>query len=282
MTSLRQRMIEDLRIRNLSEETQKSYVNRIADFARYFGRSPEEMGLEEIRAWQVHLVEERRVAWSTLNTAVCALRFLYRTTLGKDWSIDHIPFAKREEKLPVIPSPREVRRLLAAATTTKHRAMLMVAYSAGLRVSEVARLRVEDIDSERGVIHVRHTKSRKDRLVPLSPRLLEELRIYWRAHKPRTFLFPGRDPHRPITRGTIGQACRRALRKAGLTKRITPHTLRHAFATHLLEAGVDLRTIQLLLGHSSLRITLRYTHISKTRICSIRTPLDALPDVDSL
>ena len=278
MTNLRQRMLEDLRIRNRAEGTQENYIAYVAAFARHFGRSPTELGPEHIRAWQVHLVQERGVSWSTLNVAVCALRFLYGTTLGKDWTIRHIPYAKRDNKLPVVLSPQEVQRLLAAVTNPKHRAMLMVAYAGGLRVSEVAQLRIEDIDSRRMVIHVRHTKSKKDRFVPLSPRLLEELRAYWRIGRPRSFLFPGPDPLRPITRGTIRTVCRNAARRAGIEKRVSPHTLRHCYATHLLEHGVDIRTIQLLLGHGSLRTTSRYTHVSVERLRSIRTPLDLLPD----
>lgn len=279
MTRLRQRMLEDLRIRNLAQGTQRNYVHNVAAFARHFGRSPDELGPEHVRAWQVHLVEDRQVAWSTLNTAVCALRFLYRTTLGRDWPIRHIPYAKREKKLPVVLSPREVQRLLAAVSNPKHRAILMVSYSGGLRVSEVAHLRVEDIDSRRMVIHVRHTKGKKDRFVPLSPKLLGELRAYWRAARPRPFLFPGADPQRPITRGTIARACKKAAREAGIEKNVSPHTLRHSFATHLLEAGVDVRTIQVLLGHGALRTTSRYTHVSTEKLRSITTPLDLLDDL---
>ncbi len=279
MTNLRQRMLEDLRIRNLAEGTQRSYVANVAAFARHFGRSPTELGPGHIRAWQVHLVEERKIAWSTLNVAVCALRFLYGTTLGKDWVIPYIPYAKPEKKLPVVLSPREVQRLLGALSNPKHRAMLMVAYSGGLRVSEVAHLRLEDIDSQRMLIHVRHTKSRKDRFVPLSPKLLEELRAYWRAARPRPFLFPGPDPLRPITRSTIAKVCKQAAQSAGIERRVSPHTLRHSFATHLLEAGVDVRTIQMLLGHAALKTTSRYTHVSTERLSSIRTPLDLLDDL---
>jgi integrase/recombinase XerD len=278
VTNLRQRMLEDLRIRNLAEGTQQSYVSSVAAFARHFGRSPDELGPEHIRAWQVHLVE-RGVSWSTLNIAVCALRFLYRTTLGKDWAIDHIPYAKPERKLPIVLSPQEVQRFLAVVTNPKHRAMLLVAYSGGLRVAEIAHLRIKDIDSRRMVIHIRHTKSRKDRFVPLSPRLLEELRAYWPASRPRPFLFPGADSSRPITTGTIREVCRIATSKADLGKRVTPHTLRHCYATHLLEAGLDVRTIQMLLGHSALRTTTLYTHVSTEKLRSIRTPLDLLDDL---
>ena len=281
MTNLRRRMLEDLRIRNLAEGTQQLYVANVAAFARHFGRSPEELGPEHIRAWQVHLVEERKVAWSTLNIAVCALRFLYRTTLGKDWTIRHIPYAKREKRLPVVLSPQEVRRMLAAVTNPKHRSMLMVAYSGGLRVSEVTHLRIEDIDSQRMVIHVRHAKGKKDRFVPLSPKLLDELRAYWRISRPQPFLFPGAHPRRPVSRTTVAKACKKAARKAGIKKRVSPHTLRHAFATHLLEADVDVRTIQVLLGHGALRTTTRYTHVSTEKLRSIRSPLDRLDDLPS-
>ncbi len=279
MTELRQRMLEDLRIRNLSERTQKHYIGQVAAFARHFGRSPEQLGPEHIRTWQLHLVEERKVAWSTLNCAVCALRFLYRTTLNKDWAIQHIPFAKPEKKLPVVLSRQEVHRFLAAITNPKHRAMFMVAYSGGLRVSELANLRIEDIDSQRMVIEVRGGKGKKDRFVPLSPKLLDALRAYWRTHRPRAFLFPGADPVRPMATGAIREVCRVAAYKAGLKKRVTPHTFRHSFATHLLEDGVDVRTIQVLLGHGALRTTTRYTHVSTEKLRSIKTPLDLLDDL---
>jgi len=281
VTRLRQRMIEDLRIRNRSEGTQKAYIRQIAAFARHFGRSPAELGPEHVRAWQVHLVEVRGVCWSTLNVSVCALRFLYRTTLRKDWVIDHIPFAKPEKKLPIVLSPQEVKCLLDAVSNPKHHAALSVAYSGGLRVSEVAGLRVENIDSKRMVIHVQAGKGKKDRFVPLSPKLLAELRAYWRIARPQPFLFPGADPSRPIARESIWRACRRAASKAALGKRVTPHTLRHCFATHLLESGVDIRTIQMLLGHGALRTTCRYTHISTEKLRQVTTPLDLLPDTNA-
>ena len=276
MTKLRQRMIEDLRIRNLAKHTQRNYIHYVAAFARHFGRSPANLGPEHIRTWQIHLVEERGFSWSTLNVAVCALRFLYRTTLGKDWAIDHIPYAKAEKKLPVVLSLSEVQRFLDAIVNPKHHAMLSVAYSGGLRVAEVSNLHVKDVDSERMVIHVRRGKHRKDRFVPLSPRLLIELRAYWRSARPQLYLFPGPDPTRPITTGTIREICRSATKKAGLKKQVTPHTLRHCFATHLLDAGVDLRTIQMLLGHAALSTTTRYTHVSVERLRSAPTPLDLL------
>lgn len=276
MTELRQRMLEDLRIRNLSENTQRIYLHQVAAFARHFGRSPAELGPEHVRTWQVHLVQERQVAWSTLNIAVCALRFLYCTTLRKDWSIKRIPYAKPEKKLPIVLSPREVKRFLDAIINPKHHAMISVAYSGGLRVAEIVNLRVQDIDSERMLIHVRAGKGRKDRFVPLSPRLLAELRTYWRRDRPQRYLFPGPDALKPITTHSIRQVCRKAVHAAGLRKRVTPHTLRHCFATHLLEAGTDLRTVQMLLGHGSLKVTSRYLHVSPEKIRAVRTPLDLL------
>ena len=207
MTELRQRMLEDLQIRNLSKATQRNYIRQVTAFARYFQRSPAELGPAHIRAWQVHLVRDRGVSWGSLNTNVSALRFLYGTTLGKDWAIHNIPYAKRERKLPHLLSPPEVQRLLAAVTNLKHRAMLMVAYSGGLRVSEIAHLGVRDIDSQRMLIHVRRGKGHKDRFVPLSPKLLEVLREYWRSYTPKRFLFPGRDPTRPISTRAIRLVC---------------------------------------------------------------------------
>jgi integrase/recombinase XerD len=277
MTKLRQRMLEDLRIRNLSEATQETYLRQVAAFARHFGRSPAELGPEHIRAWQVHLIEDRGVCWSSLNVAVSALRFFYVTTLGKDWDVNRIPGAKKEMKLPVVISPREVQRFLSVVTNIKYHAILSVAYSGGLRVSEIANLKVQDIDSERMVIHIHSSKGKRDRLVPLSPRLLTELRTYWRNARPQPYLFPGQDPERPVSTGSIRAVCRVATERAGFKKRVTPHTLRHCFATHLLEAGVDLRTIQMLLGHGSVGTTCRYTHLSLERFRSLTTPLDLLP-----
>lgn len=279
MSTLRQRMVEDMQIRNLAVSTQKQYVHHVAAFARHFGRSPAVLGPEHVRAWQLRLIRDRGLSSSTLNVTVCALRFLYGTTLEKDWSVPRIPCAKREKKLPVVLTPEEVHRVLAVLTNLKHRAMLMAAYSGGLRVSEITALRIADIESARMVIHVRGGKGRKDRIVPLSPRFLETLRAYWRTHRPGPFLFPGPNPRRPITRGTISKVCAKAAGDAGVLKRVSPHALRHSFATHLLEAGLDVRIIQMLLGHTSLRTTTRYTHISTEKLRSIRTPLDLLADL---
>ena len=278
MNSLRQRMVEDLRIRNYSPGTQKSYVGAVRRMALHFNTPPDRLRPQDIRAWQLHLAE-REVSWSTFNGSVCALRFFYGTTLGRPEMVERIPFARRELPLPDVFSQREILRLLGALTHPKHVTMLSVAYGVGLRISELLALCVRDVDSERMVIHIRRSKGKKDRFVPLSPKLLEKLRTYWKACRPRDVLFPGRDPARRMGESTFRRICLRAARRAQITKRIYPHLLRHSFATHLLEAGVDVRTIQILLGHSSLRTTTRYTHVSTERLHSVRLPLDLLDDL---
>jgi integrase/recombinase XerD len=277
MSPLRQRMIEDMRVRNYSSNTQQLYIDRVAKFAQYFGKSPELLGPEEIRTYQVYLMKEKGASWSMLNQTVCALRFLYRITLGKEWAIQHIPAPKKEIKLPVVLSQDEVSRFFESLPNLKHRAILMTAYAAGLRVSEVVSLRVADIDSQRMMIRIELGKGRKDRYVMLSPNLLELLRAYWKIARPNDRLFPGRGRHGHITRERIYQVCVKASAVAGLTKRATVRALRHSFATHLLEAGTNIRVIQILLGHRSLRTTARYTHVSRETVCSTSSPLDLLP-----
>lgn len=276
MTPLRKRMIDDMRVRNFAPATIRNYVAHVAWFARYHGRSPEHLGLEHIRAYQVHLVEDRQVSWSHFNVGVCALRFLYRVTLGKDWCIEHIPYAKLPKRLPCVLSSSEVIRLLECVTPQAYRVILVTIYAAGMRVSEATHLQVGDIDSARMMLRVRQGKGRKDRLLPLSKVLLEVLRAYWKATRPRTWLFPGRKPAAPLTAKTVGRACRRAARAAGLHKPVTCHSLRHSFATHLLEAGTDIRTIQKLLGHQQLRTTCVYTHVSQDHLQATVSPLDRL------
>jgi site-specific recombinase XerD len=276
MTPLRQRMIEDMTLRNLTPQTIRSYVRCAARFARYFNTSPADLGPEHVRAYLLHLVQERRVSWSHSNQTRCALRFLYRVTLGRDCVVEAIVGSKQPRMLPVVLSLEEVARFFAAITNLKHRAILMTAYAAGLRISEVAQLRVADIDSQRMVIRIRQAKGQKDRYVMLSPRLLAILRQYWNAVRPREYLFPGADPDRPISPNTVRHACQLARASAGLGKPITVHTLRHSFATHLLEAGTDLRTIQILLGHRSLSTTARYTHVATAALPSTHSPLDLL------
>ncbi len=278
MTSLRQRMLEDLKIRNLSERTRKCYVWHVEQFAKHFGRSPELLGTEDIRQYQIHVVNEKRASWTSFNQAVCALRFLYGVTLGKDWAIRHIPHGKGEKKLPVVLSVDEVRRLLRAVVNMKHRAILMTIYSAGLRISEGSDLKVCDLDSERMTIHVRQGKGRKDRFVPLSAVLLKFLREYWLAYHPRIYLFPGVKAEKPMHLTGVQRVFQMARLRAGIQKPATVHTLRHSFATHHLEAGTDLRTIQCLLGHSSLSTTAVYLHVSR-KVKTGVNPLDALGDL---
>jgi len=262
MTGLRKRMIEDLRIRNYSPRTIETYVMRVARFAQYFGRSPRHLGLEHIRRFQVYLVDQQKASWAILNQSVCALRFLYTVTLKKRWLIEYIPFPRQPKKLPVVLSVQEVGRLFKALPNRKHRTILMTMYATGLRLSEALHLRIEDIDSDRMQIRVVLGKGQKDRYTLLSPFLLDALRAYYRQYRPPHWLFPGQDPKRPLTPGSMHPVCRRAALRAGITKRVNTHTLRHSFATHLLEAGEDLRRIQLLLGHRSLETTAVYLHVA--------------------
>ena len=277
MTPLRQRMLEDMGIRNLAENTQLSYLQQVSAFARYFERSPEGLGPDQVRAYQVHLVEVRKLAPGSISIATSALRFLYKVTLKQDWAPDDIPMPKKPFKLPIVLSREEVMRFLEAVHSLKHRTILTAAYAGGLRVSEATHLKVTDIDSQRMVLRIDQGKGRKDRYVMLSPRLLEALRAYWKAVRPKTWLFPGDIPGQPITTDAVGLACKKAHRAAGITKPITPHSLRHAFATHLLESGADVRTIQLLLGHRSLTTTSRYLKIATSTVCATASPLDWLP-----
>lgn len=276
MTPLRQRMLEDLRLRNYAPSTQEIYLDHVSRFALHFGRSPEELGPTEIRAYQLHLIQEKKASWSSFNQAVCALRFLYRTTLKQSWAVEQIPFPKQPKRLPSVLSPEEVGMLLRAVKNRKHRLVLMTIYAGGLRVSEAAGLQVADIDSARMVIRIRQGKGRKDRLVMLSPVLLEELRLYWRWYRPTLWLFPGSDPSAPLTVRAMQKVCSRARQSAGILKPVSCHTLRHSFATHLLEGGTDLRLIQTLLGHQSVGTTQLYTHVASQRIVAASSPLDRL------
>jgi site-specific recombinase XerD len=275
MTPLRQRFIDDLRLRNYAARTIDTYVSRIVCFARHFGRSPDLLGPDEVRAFQLHLLEQH-VSWSSFNQAVCALRFLYGTTLGRPEQLPMIPYGKRPKVLPSVLAPEEVLRLIGAAETPRDRVFLQVAYGCGLRLSELLHMQVRAIDSARMVIHVRHGKGAKDRLVPLSRRLLEELRAYWRLHRPRTWLFPGHKPDQPITGSNMQRRFGRLVRRVGLNKHCSLHTLRHSYATHLLEAGVDILTLKMLLGHRTLETTTRYLHVSTQRLQQTPSLLDLL------
>ncbi|MCP5070157.1 MAG: tyrosine-type recombinase/integrase [bacterium] len=273
-------MLEDLRVRNYSPRTQEAYIDRVAKFAAHFHKSPALLSPEDVRAYQVYLVDEKQCSWTMLNQTVCALRFLYVTTLGKSWAVRHIPFAKGAKKLPVVLSQGEVLRLLESVQNFKHLAILLAAYSCGLRMSEVLGLRVDDIDSERMTVHVHQGKGRKDRIVPLSPVLLATLRTYWREARPKSLLFPGKTPKVAISPTAVRRILRKAVFAAGIKKRVTMHLLRHTFATHHLEAGTDLRTLQLLMGHGSLKTTSLYLHVSTEKLRSTKTPIEMLSDLD--
>ena len=278
MTPLRQRFVDDLRVRNRSPRTIERYVSLVARFARHFGRSPETLGAEEIRAYQLHLLD-RRVSWSLFNQTVCALRFLFRTTLGRPELIEMIPYGKKPKTLPCVLSSEEVTRLIGAAQPGKERALVQTTYACGLRLSEAMHLQVGDIDSGRMVVHVRQGKGQKDRLVPLSARLLDELRAYWRYGRGRVktpWLFPNRTADGPCHGGGFQRRFRKLVVTAGISKPATMHTLRHSFATHLLEAGVDVMTLQKLLGHRNLSTTALYLHLRRDYLQQVPSLLDLL------
>lgn len=278
MTPLRQRMIEKLEIRNYSPKTISAYVAAVAQFAKHFHRSPDQLGAEEIRQWQVHLRDTRHVSWSAFNIAMSALRFFYRWVVEREELIPRLAFMRKERPLPVVPSADEVCRLLEAVPVIRYRLVLTVAYGCGLRLSEAIRLEPRDIDSARMVIHVRKGKGKKDRYVTLSPVLLDMLRNYWKSEHPKRWLFPSLlRADRPINLTTIEKCCKRASAAANLGKRVTARSLRHAFATHLLEAGTSIRVVQVLLGHSSVITTQIYTHVSNQAISKVVSPLDHLP-----
>jgi integrase/recombinase XerD len=279
MTPLRQRMLEDMRLRNFSPETQRSYIHYIAGFAKHFGCSPEHLGVEAIREYQLHLIEDRKMAPESVNCFTAAAQFLFLTTLELPWSRAHFPRQYVPRKLPVVLSPTEVAIFFKHVGIIKFRAALMTCYGAGLRISEVVHLRIEDIDSSRMVIHVRDGKGAKDRYTMLSPKLLDLLRLYWRFQRPAEWLFPAIKPNRHISANTLQQVCREASHLAGFSKRVTAHTLRHSFATHLLENGTDLRVIQSMLGHTRINSTAHYTAVSRKTVAATASPLDALPEL---
>jgi len=277
-TPLRQRMIDEMTVRNYSPQTQRAYIAAVAAFALYFHASPDKLTLAHIKDYQLYLVRIKQIAWSTLKIVVSALRFLYRETLGVDWNIKYIVYPKRCKSLPEILSLEEVDHFLKTVSNIKHRAILVTAYAAGLRLSEVASLRINDIDSKRMVIRVQQGKGRKDRYVMLSSNLLSLLREYFKAVRPSgQWLFPGGKAGCHITGGTIEKVCVKARVASGLNKKVTVRMLRHTFATHLLEGGTDIRTIQILLGHRSLATTATYTHVSTSTVRATQSPLDRLP-----
>jgi len=280
MTPLRRRMIDDMQIRNLAPLTQTSYVQQVSLFARHFGQPPERLGREEIRAYQIYLTRDKQMAASSIAVAVAALRFLYTVTLKRDWIVQKdIPTGRRPQKLPDVLSQEGSGPVLNSVRSQKHRVILTICYSAGLRVSEAVHLKPAAIESRRMVIRVEEGKGRKDRYVMLSPSLLHILRDYWKRTHPGEWLFPGDRPGQPISTCAVELACSQARKRSGITKPITPHSLRHAFAVHLLESGADLRTIQLLLGHRSLNTTSRYLRIATSKVCATASPLDAMTPV---
>jgi integrase/recombinase XerD len=278
MTPLRQRMLEDMQLRNLSPLTQRAYTEHVARFARHFHRSPDQLGPEEIRTYLLYLTHERQLAPRSIIVAVAGLRFLYTVTLQQPWAVAVvIPAPKEPQRVPVVLSTAEVVQFLDSVKPLHHRTILTTCYAAGLRISEALHLTPSAIDSARMVLRVEQGKGQKDRYVMLSPKLLEILRAWWRHRRPDSWLFPGDDPHGPITAHAVDRACQVAHRRSGLQKPVTPHSLRHAFAVHLLEAGANVRTIQLLLGHRSLKTTAQYLCLARNTICATTSPLDLLP-----
>jgi integrase/recombinase XerD len=274
MTPLRQRFIDELTRRNRAARTIQTYVEAVARIARHFNRPPDQLTPQQVRDFQLHLVA-RGLSWSLCNQVAAALRFFYRHVLGRDEVVTHVPYGKRPRKLPVVLAADDVRRLLDAVPPGRNRLMFRLAYGCGLRLSELLHLRVADIDSARNILWVRHGKGGKDRGVPLPAALLDELRDYWRQHRPPDWLFPG-PTGKPLNVATLQRAFQKVRRHAGVRQPATIHTLRHCYATHLLEAGADLPTIQGLLGHSQLATTARYLHLRSDRLAGIRSPLELL------
>jgi integrase/recombinase XerD len=278
MTPLRQRMIQDMQLRNLAAETQRSYVHYVAAYAKYFDKSPDLLGLEAIREYQLHLIEERKMSPESVNCFTAAAKFLYTTTLEIPWSQAHFKRMAVPERLPVVLSSVEVAQLFEAIGILKHRAVLMTCYGAGLRISEAVSLKPGAIESQRKLIRVEQGKGARDRYVPLPARLLTVLREYWRKQRPQgPWLFPAIKTQRHISASTMQQVCREAAHLAGFDKRVTAHTLRHSFATHLLENGEDIRVIQVLLGHKRIDTTARYAAVTPGKITTTPSPLDSLP-----
>jgi integrase/recombinase XerD len=276
MTPLRQRFIEDMHLRGLASTTQRSYIHYCASFAKFYNTSPDRLDLEAVRQYQLYLLHEKQLSPESINTFLSAVEFLYLQTLEMPWGKESFPRLRRPYKLPVVLSQQEVCQFFEHVGCLKHRAALMICYGAGLRISEAVALKVSDIDSQRMLIHVVQGKGKKDRYAMLSPRLLAVLRSYWRAARPKDYLFSTWREGHHMTSSALAVACRNAARNSGIGKRITAHTLRHSFATHLLENGTDTRIIQVLLGHSRIETTARYTAVTPNSIAKTKSPLDAL------
>ena len=272
-----QRLADDLRIRHRAQATIAAYTYHAGRFADLIQKPLADATGEDVRNFQLHLIEERQVGWSSFNQAVCALRFLYTVTFPKPWSVTMIPFGKRPKKLPVVLSPEEVEALLTCTANLKHRTFLMTLYAAGLRLAEASHLKIANIDSTRMQLHVAHGKGAKQRHIPLSPRLLQALRSYWKEYRPATYLFPGKTADRPYAATSIQKAIKRSAQRAKILKTVHPHVLRHSYATGLLEAGVDLLTISRLLGHKSFTTTMIYLHVRRPHLDRTPSPLDWLP-----
>ena len=281
VTHLRKVMLEELQRRNYSQATVRAYLMAVRQFAEYFHQPPDQLGPDQIRHFQSHLLQEKKLSPRSVVQRVSALRSLFVKTLKRHYMLEHIPFPKIARRLPVVLSQEEVGQLIDSASNLFHRAMLMTLYSTGIRRAEMCRLKVEDIDSQRNLIHIRAGKGGRDREVPLTPKLLETLREYWRWMKPKTYLFPGTvkgwRADVPISDKVPWIACREAAQRAGITKHVAPHTLRHSWATHLLETGADLRTIQVLLGHAKLEHTIVYLHLSQKHLTAVGNPMETDP-----
>src|SRR5262249_11062992 len=277
MTKLRQRMMEELRLRNSSEETIRSYISAVERFARHYHASPDQMNAEQVRSYLLYLLEERKLSWPAIHVNRAALRFLYVRVLRQRWFDEEIQAPKRHPQLPTVLSAEEITRILDATRNLKHWTILATLYATGVRCNELRRLKVEDVDSKRKVIHIRNGKGQTPRDVTLSLVLLERLRIYWRWRKPKDWLFPSkRRPDHPMECKSIGYVCATAGPGAGALRRVHPHVLRHSSATRLLDQGADLRTIQVLLGHADIRATPRHLRVSTRRFQGVVSPFDAL------
>jgi integrase/recombinase XerD len=276
MTLLRQRMIEDMQLRNLATSTQKHYIACVAGFARHFGTSPENLDIEAVRQFQLYLLNQRKLTPEAVNLYVSAIKFLYLTTLKMPWTKEYFPRARRPRRLPVVLSLQEVQAFFDHIPNLQYRAALMLCYGAGLRISEAVALKVSDIDSQRGLIRIEQGKGQKDRYAMLSPRLLQVLRRYWYVLRPPDYLFPSWRKAQHLSTTALQLACHAAAARAGIAKRVTVHTLRHSFATHLLENGTDIRVIQVLLGHSRIDTTARYAAVSPQVVAATVSPLDKL------
>jgi site-specific recombinase XerD len=282
MGYFRDLMDREMRIRGFADRTRQSYLGCVRRFVGYYMVRPDRLTLEDVNRYQLYLTRDRQVAWSTFNQSVCALRFFFIVTLKRDWNLQQLPYHKRRRRLPQVLSRLEVRALFDSVQNLKHRAILMTLYGGGLRVSEALSLRVTDIDSDRMTIRIHWGKGGKDRYVMLSQTLLIALRDYWHHYHPQGLLFPGRGAHGQLTRASVGKVIKKARKRAGIVKPVSPHTLRHSFATHLLEAGINIRVIQRLLGHRSLRSTEVYTHVARNYVADTQSPLDSLPLLDEV